>query len=307
MANVSRVTRRTFLKTGAAAAAALGLNPRKLFADPLGLPVGLQLYSVRKLLPSDYAGTLKQVAAIGYREVEAAGFYGHSPDEVKAAMSGAGLRCVSAHYSLADLLKDVDRNLKFTKALGLEYVICSSPSVADPAKLASYPGGAKMYFQNGLSLDDWRWNAGQFNDLGKKFKAEGIRFGYHNHTMEFHDLGGSTGFDVLLKDLDPAYVTLEMDCGWVVAAGKNPITYLTQYPERISMLHIKDLKPAVAGKTPGERVSTVLGKGTIDYKPIFAAAKKAGIKHYFVEQEEFDGDPVQELTEDYQYLHALPA
>lgn len=302
---MSRVTRRTFLKTGAVAAAALGLSPRKIFADPLGLPVGLQLYSVRKLLPNDYAGTLKQVGAIGYREVEAAGFFGHSPDEVKTAMSSAGLHCVSAHYSLADLLKDVDGNLKYAKALGLEYVICSSPSVADPAKLANYPGGAWKYFQTGLSLDDWRWNADQFNQLGKKFKAEGIRFGYHNHTMEFRDLGGSTGYDVLLKDTDPTYVTLELDCGWVTAAGKDPIAYLTQYPGRISMLHIKDLKPAEAGKAPGERVSTVLGKGTIDYKPIFAAAKKAGIKHYFVEQEAFDGDPLQELKEDYQYLHAI--
>ena len=299
------ITRRSFLKTGTVAAAMLALRNRSLMADPLGLPVGLQLYSVRALLPKDYAGTLKQVAAIGYREVEAAGFFGHSPSEVKSAMAAAGLHCVSAHYSLADLLKDTDGTLKYAKALGLEYVICSSPSVADPSKLKNYPGGAWKYFQNGLTVDDWRWNAEQFNQLGKKFKAEGIQFGYHNHTMAFRDLGGSSGYDVLLKDTDPAYVTLEMDCGWVVAAGKNPITYLTKYPHRISMLHIKDFKPAVPGEAPGERLSTVLGKGTIDYKPIFAAAKKAGIKHYFVEQERFDGDPLDELKQDYEYLHAL--
>ena len=302
---MSRITRRAFLKTGAAAAAALELSQHKLFADPLGRPVGMQLYSVRKQLPDNYAGTLKQVAAIGYREVEAAGFYGHSPDEVKAAMSGAGLRCVSAHYPLAELLKDVDGNLKYAKAVGLSYVICSSPSVADPAKLATYPGGAGKYFREGMTADDWRWNAEQFNELGKRFKAEGVQFGYHNHTTEFRDMGGLNGYDVLLKDTDPTYVTMEMDCGWVVAAGKDPIAYLTQYPGRISMLHVKDLKPAVAGKTPGERVSTVLGKGTIDYKPIFAAAQKAGIRHYFVEQEEFDNDPLQELAEDYQYLHTM--
>ena len=304
--HVNRITRRTFLKTSTAAAAAWSLSQHKLMADPLGLPVGLQLYSVRKLLPNDYAGTLKQLASIGYREVEAAGFFGHSADEVKSAMANAGLRCVSAHYPLAELLKDVDGTLKYAKALGLAYVICSSPSVADPAKLASYPGGAGKYFSDGMSVSDWRWNADQFNQIGKKFKAEGIQFGYHNHTTEFHDLGGGLmGFDVLLKDTDPTYVTLEMDCGWVSAAGKSPITYLTKYPGRFSMLHIKDLKPAVAGKTPGERVSTVLGKGTIDYKPIFAAAKKAKIKHYFVEQETFDGDIMQELTEDYQYLNAI--
>jgi sugar phosphate isomerase/epimerase len=258
---------------------------------------------VRKLLPQDYAGTLKQLAAIGYREVEAAGFFGHSAAEVKQAMSDAGLHCVSAHYPLPDLLKDVDGTLQYAKAVGLEYVICSTPSVADPAKIKNYPGGD--YFQHGATVDDWRWNAEQFNQLGKRFKSEGIQFGYHNHTTEFRDLGGSNGYDVLLKDTDPKYVTLELDCGWVSAAGKDPVSYLTQYPGRISMLHVKDLKPAVAGKAPGERISTVLGTGTVDYKPIFAAAKKAGVKHYFVEQETFDGDPLQELTADYKYLHAM--
>src|ERR1700742_2634120 len=100
------VTRRTFLKTGSAAVAAMGLAGKRLIADPLGLPVGLQLYSVRALLPKDYAGVLKQVGAIGYREVEAAGFFGHSPEEVKQAMSAAGRHCVRAHYNLAGLLKD---------------------------------------------------------------------------------------------------------------------------------------------------------------------------------------------------------
>lgn len=298
MTDLDRITRRTFLKTSAATAAAWSLSQRDVFADPLGLPVGLQLYSVRKLLPNDYTGTLKQLSAIGYREVEAAGFFGHSAEDVKAAMANAGLHCVSAHHPMSELLKDVDGTLKYAATLGLSYVICSSPS-ANPAKQANHSG-------EGLTADDWRWNAEQFNTYGKKFKAAGIHFGYHNHTPEFHDVGsGLTGFDILLKNTDPAYVTFEMDCGWVSASGRNPIALFKQYPNRISMLHIKDLKPAVPGKKPGERTSTILGKGTIDYKPILAAAKNVGIKHYFVEQEEFDGDIMQELTEDYQYLHAM--
>jgi sugar phosphate isomerase/epimerase len=302
------LSRRTFLKTGSAAAVALGLAGTKLLADPMGLPIGVQLYSVRTLLPKDYAGTLKQIGAIGYREVEAAGFYGHSPDEAKQAMAAAGVKCVSAHYSLADLQKNMDSVLQYAKALGMGYVICPAPSVADPAKVASYPGGGRQYFQTGVTADDWKWNAEQFNQIGKKLKGEGIRFGYHNHTPEFHDVGnGMNGFEILVKETDPEFVTFELDCGWVSASGKDPAAYLTKYAKRISMLHIKDQKPPVAGKGMGERVSTMLGKGTIDYKPIFAAAKKAGIKHYFVEQEEFDGDPLQELKVDYQYLHALPA
>jgi len=300
------VSRRTFLKTSAAAAAAWTLSQRNLLADPLGLPIGLQLYSVRNILPNDFDGTLKKIAAIGYREVEAAGFFGHSAADVKASMAAAGLHCVSAHYPMGVLQKDLDGTLQYTKELGLSYVICSTPSVADPSKLKSYPGGAGKFFRDGMTADDWRWNAEQFNAIGKKFKAEGIHFGYHNHTTEFHDLGnGMYGLEVLLKDTDPEYVTFEMDCAWVVAGGKNPIDFLEKYPKRISLLHIKDLKPAVNATWTGDRHSTVLGKGTIDYKPIFAAAKKANIKHYFVEQEEFDGDPLQELTEDYKYLHAL--
>lgn len=292
---VQEISRRSFLKTGSAALAVFGLAGTKAFGNPLGLPIGLQLYSVRALLPKDYEGTLKQLAAIGYKELEAAGFYGHSVDDVKQAMSNAGLRCVSAHYPLTELLRDVDGTIQYAKTLGLEYVVCSSPSVANPSS-----------GRHELSLDDWRWNADQFNQLGKRFKAEGIRFGYHNHTPEFRDLGnGQYGFLVLLKDTDPALVTFEMDCAWVVAGGKNPVDFLHQYPTRISMLHVKDLKPAAAGSAPNQRTSTVLGKGTIDYKPIFAAAKKANIKHYFVEQEEFDGDPIEELREDYQYLHAF--
>jgi sugar phosphate isomerase/epimerase len=294
------------LKTGSATAVALGLAGTRLLADPLGLPAGLQLYSVRTLLPKDFAGTLKQVAAIGYREVEAAGFFNHSPEEAQQAMSAAGLSCVSAHYSLADLQNKTDTVLQYAKALGIKYLICPSPSVADPSKFASYPGGAWGYFHHGSTLEDWKWNAEQFNQVGKRLKSEGIRFGYHNHTPEFHDVGGGVlGYDVLLKETDPEYVTFELDCGWVQAAGQDPLAYLTKYPKRISMLHVKDQKALEPGQDPSKRVSTMLGKGTFDYKPIFAAAKKASIKHYFVEQEEFEGDPLQELAVDYNYLHAM--
>ena len=128
---MSAVSRRDFVK-GAAASAAL-LQARGLWASPLGLPLGLQLYSVRELLPKDYAGTLQQLGAMGYREVEAAGYFGHSAADVKQAMTAAGLRCVSAHYSL-QVLQSLDDILKFGKELGLSYMICSSPMLRDPAR-----------------------------------------------------------------------------------------------------------------------------------------------------------------------------
>src|ERR1700685_805092 len=130
------ISRRAFLKTASASAACAALwnCAPWLMADPLGLPLGLQLYSVRAILPKDYEGTLKQLSALGYREVEAAGFFGHTPAQVKQAMERAGLRCVSAHYALKDLLPKVDETIQFGKDSGLSYIVCSSPMLKDPSR-----------------------------------------------------------------------------------------------------------------------------------------------------------------------------
>ena len=299
------ISRRHFVTGGSMAAAIALLQSKTLLAAPSKPQIGLQLYSVRQMLAKDYAGTLKLVADIGYRNVEAAGFYNHSAAEVKQAMATAGLNCFSAHYSLADLLKSVDATIAYANELGLEYVICSSPSVADPSRFANAPGGAWQAMHNSMTADDWKWNAEQFNQLGKKMKAQGLKFGYHNHTMEFRDLGGGTnGYQILLKDTDPAVVTLEMDCGWVAAGGGNPAEILLAHPTRFSLLHIKDFKAAQPGQEPGQRVSTELGKGSVDFKPIFAAARKIGIQYAIVEQEEFDIPAADALKIDFQFMQA---
>lgn len=285
-------TRREFLRgTGAVMAAATMMDARALWASPFGLPLGLQLYSVRELLPTDYAGTLKQVAALGYKEVEAAGFYKHPVDEVKQDMQAAGLRCVSGHYPSSELHARLDEIIAFHKTLGAENIVCSSPGHKD----ASAKGD--------LSLDDWRWNAGEFNTFGKKVKAAGLRFGYHNHVAEFGKIDGRVPYDELLRLTDPALVTMEMDCGWVVVGGGDPVAYLKKFPTRISMLHVKDFKPKEAGEEHPKAAE--LGQGTIDYKPIFAAADKGQIKHYFVEQEAFNMAPMDSLKVDAEYMKAL--
>jgi sugar phosphate isomerase/epimerase len=271
-------------------------------ANPLGLPVGLQLYSVRDLLPKDYEGTLRQLGAIGYREVEAAGFFGHSPSEVKQAMVRAGLNCVSAHYPLKDLLPKVDETIQFGKDLGLKYIVCASPWLKDPSSVKE-PGSRAA--RDAMTLDDWRWNAEQFNRIGERVNAAGIRFAYHNHTAEFRTEKGVVFYDELLRATDPAKVTFEMDCGWVVVGGKNPADYLARYPTRFSMLHVKDFK--MSGWTPGSEAppSTEMGRGTIDYHPIFEAAKNAHIAHAFVEQEEFDMPAMEALKIDADYMRAF--
>jgi sugar phosphate isomerase/epimerase len=301
---MNTISRRTFLKTASASAAcaAVWSSAPRLMANPLALPIGLQLYSVRDLLPKDYEGTLRQLGALGYREVEAAGFFGHTPSEVKQAMDHAGLNCVSAHYPLKDLLPKVDEVIQFGKDLGLKYIVCASPWLKDPSRVKD-PGSRAA--RDAMTLDDWRWNADQFNRIGERVNAAGIRFAYHNHTAEFREEKGVVFYDELMRLTDPAKVRFEMDCGWVVVGGKNPADYLRRYPERISMLHVKEFN--LNGWKPGSETppSTEMGRGSIDYRPIFEAAKKAHIDHAFVEQEEFDLPPMEALKIDADYMRAL--
>jgi sugar phosphate isomerase/epimerase len=158
-----------------------------------------------------------------------------------------------------------------------------------------------------MTLDDWHWNADQFNRIGEKVNAAGMRFAYHNHTPEFRSENGVVFYDELLKVTDPAKVTMELDCGWAVVAGQNPAELLSRHPTRFSMLHVKDFKmsPGVTAAAPPP--STELGHGTIDYRPIFEAAEKAHIEHAFVEQEEFDMPPMEALKIDADYMHAFVA
>jgi len=298
-------TRRNFLQSSTAAlvySSAL-LRSGRLMASPFGLPIGLQLYSVRELLPKDYEGTLKQIAALGYQEVESAGYFGHTAPQVKAAMSAAGLHLVSAHYSYESLSKDFDNILAFNHEVGVDYLICSFPGIKDPSRLKDLSHHAIV---NSFTMDDYRWNADQFNKFGEKVKAAGMKFGYHNHTMEFGKQDGVAPLDEMIRLTDPSLVTFELDCGWVVVGGANPVDYIRRYPTRISMLHVKDFKhtdkPASIVDPPK---AAQLGEGTLDYRPVFEAAKKANIKHYFVEQEGFDIPPLEALKIDEEYMKKL--
>jgi sugar phosphate isomerase/epimerase len=297
--HVALATRRQFLQAGAASAlyaSTLALTHRA-GASPLGLPLGLQLYSVREQLPKDYSGVLRTLASLGYQEVEAAGFFDHSPQEVKRTMAGAGLHCVSGHYPWPKLAAELDAILDFHTKLGAEYVICAFPGHKTPVE----PKQQRIF-----NLEDWRWNAEQFNKVGARVKAAGLKFGYHNHTMEFAAQQGVVPFDQLIHLTDPALVTFEMDCGWVTVGGGDPVAYLEKYPERISMLHVKDFKRKATPGSPEDRPPAAeLGRGVADYRAIFKAARRGKIKHYFVEQEEFDLPWQQALKIDADYMKSL--
>jgi sugar phosphate isomerase/epimerase len=289
------LTRRDFLKTSAAALT-LATNARLLHASPFNLPIGIQLYSVREDLAKKFEPTLQTLASLGYREVEAAGFYDHSAAEFKAALKNAGLSCPSAHYNFKLVSTQLDQVLSFGHEIGLKYVVCSSPGKA-PAN-----AGAK----GPLTLDDWKYNADNFNKIAEKVMAAGMTFAYHNHFHEFDPLAdGSIPYDHLLSLTDPAKVHFEMDCGWVVIGGASPADYLHKHPTRIVMLHVKDfvsIKRTVTGEPPA---ATELGRGVIDYRPIFQAASKANIKHAFVEQEGYDIPQNESLKVDADYMRKL--
>jgi sugar phosphate isomerase/epimerase len=284
---MSSTSRRSFLKASAAAAAVASIASRRLSAAPLGVPIGLQLFSVRELLPKDFDGTLAKLAAAGYVEVEAAGYYGRTAAQLRHSMDQAGLHCISTHHPMSLLRPHLDEYIEYAHNLGLEYIVCPSAMRRDPAAKGE------------LNLDDWRWVAGELNLIGQKVKAAGMTFGYHNHGPEFGKENGIVFYDELLRLTDPNFVVFEMDCGWVFAAGRNPLDYLSKSAQRFPLLHVKDM----ARNAKGEYASTVLGRGAMDYRPILRAA--TGLKHYFIEQEEFDIDTMEALRQDADYMRKL--
>jgi sugar phosphate isomerase/epimerase len=285
---MNSTSRRIFLKSTGATAAALAAS-RFMHAAPSSLPIGLQLYSVRNLLPKDFDGTLRQLYLAGYREVEAAGYYDKSAAQFRDAMERAGLRCVSTHLTLSILRAKLDESIEYAKTLGLDYIVCSWAAGVHRDPTA----------KGDMTLDDWRYVASEFNRIGEKVNAAGMTFGVHNHTPEFAVEDGVTVYDELLRLTDPKLVVFEMDFGWVVASGHNPVDYLSKTPGRFPLLHVKDMARDANGKFH----SVVMGQGIADIHAILRAA--TGLKHYFIEQEEFIGDPMTELRADADYLRKL--
>jgi sugar phosphate isomerase/epimerase len=156
-----------------------------------------------------------------------------------------------------------------------------------------------------MSLDEAKRTAEIANHIGASARQAGLQFTYHNHNFEFADQGGGAiGYDVLLKETDPQLVKFEIDCGWMIFAGYDPVEYIRKYPHRFPMIHVKDFLPQGKG---GQMQGAELGRGTVDYKPIFAAATQAGLQHYFVEQEGPFArmSPLEAAKVDCDYLRAI--
>lgn len=292
------ITRRSFIG-GAAAVAAVSSSKFSL-AEPLGLKPGIQLYSVREQMAKDFEGALAAVREAGYVEVESASLPKKPAAEIRKALDKAGLKCVSAHRGFVDVTKDLDATTEFEKTIGVSYIICPGPGRRSPHVPGTKP--------TPLTIDDWKYNAEEFNKTGEKLKKAGITFGYHNHWLEFVPVDGKVPYEELLAACEPDKTTFEMDCGWVKVAGQDPVALMEKYPYRFSMLHVKDfqLPPNISYATHDQAKVTELGRGSIDYRPIFAqAAKNQKITHAFVEQEEFDIPWKESLKVDADYIKNL--
>jgi sugar phosphate isomerase/epimerase len=286
--------------------------PRSVLSDPLSMPIGIQLWAVNEAMQSDPAGTLDQLRRIGYRNVESAGFGRLTAREFRRLLDGAGLACPSAHLNFMN--GDLDAIFDDAHTLGAHYAVSAILRPGTGAVLKLGPQLAKAAdLMRTMTLDDAKQTAGLANRIGEKAKEAGLQFVYHNHFFEFDDQGnGAIAYNVLLRECDPELVKFEIDCGWMVAAGHSPVDYLEKYPQRFPMIHVKDFRP-VGGNDPstappGTRVGVPLGHGFIDYGRIFAAAKLAGLKYYFFEQEGPFGDGMSQLEAakvSYDYLHSM--
>jgi len=284
------ITRRGLMGGMAAGVACAGWTGAAWAAGAYRWPLGVQLWSVNPELDADLDGTLKALARLGYREVELAGLHGRSPAAFRQALASAGLRGVSAHYAMGDLLADPEGCIAAAKGVGAEWLVCSSPKPDGPVPAGDWIAGIRQ----AMTLSAWHTNAAALNRLGRMAKAAGLGFGYHNHPIEFARYDGQRGWDVLLAETDPNLVKLELDVSWAVAGGEDPVALLRRHPARFRLLHVKGLRKAPPRGTYGDDFATgPVGKGdVIAWAPVFAAARQAGVVHAFVEQEPPHTQPI---------------
>jgi sugar phosphate isomerase/epimerase len=282
-------SRRNFLL----GAAAMGLTG-PAFAQG-SVPLGLQMYTVRDDLAKDFDGTTRKVREIGIRHVQAnLTQSGKSSQDQKKLYDSLGITWISIHAGGDALRTGLDATIAEARSVGIKNITCSSPL---------YPT-ARGSLLAGPSLDDWKKNADAFNKIGAACKAAGMSFAYHNHNVEFRKVGDVLPYDLLLRETDPALVQMEMDIGWVVAAGADPVAYLTKYPNRYHSLHIKDLKNQGIPNNNMKMISAIIGQGIVDWKKILPAAHKAKVERAFLEIEEpYDPSPLEMVRQSYDYLH----
>ena len=302
------MNRRKFIGTSIAATITAAAKPSWAAAATHRIDkIGIQLYTVRDAMKTDFDGTIAKVAATGYKEVEFAGlfdpkggYFDRSPKDVRAILDKNALTAPSCHVGYDVVEKKWPEALDACHVVGHSYIIC--PWIDEKQR---------------KEPDGWKRAANLFNKAGEASKKAGIQFGYHNHSFEFdpsESLGGKLPYDFLLAETDPKLVAMELDLCWISVAGKDPIAYFDKHPGRFPLVHVKDwVKDATSdaayqgamGQSVkfGGRMADV-GQGSIDWRNLFAHSQKAGIKHYFVEND-YPKSAFDDIRISYDYLQKL--
>jgi sugar phosphate isomerase/epimerase len=273
MKEISRISRRSFLHVGAAGAIGLA-GARHLSANPLGLPIGCQTWPVRESIGKDLDGTLKELAGMGFERIELCSPPGYAtmgfgplaqmkPAELREKIQAAGLGCESCHFGFTELKDHLDERLAFAKELGLKQMIIATFGVPKEAKMA-----------------DWMHAVDDANKLGERTRKAGIQLGYHNHDFEFQKIDGELIYDKLMGEFDPKSVKMQFQVS-VIRLGYQAADYFEKYPGRFLSIHLQDWSPT-------EKKEVALGQGVVDWKRLWAAAKKSGARNYFVETDRSD-------------------
>ncbi len=252
-------------------------------------PIGLEVYTVREEFAKDPAGTLKRVAAVGYREVEVGSIADAA--KLKAGLRAAGITAPSGYLEAPKTLDEWKKIVDQGHAFGLRYIVVGDNPV--------------------MTAEEWRRRADLFNEFGKAAQGAGMQFCYHAHFHEFAPVDSTTGYDIMLKQCDAKLLKMEMDVFWTVYSGQDPLAYFRKYPGRFPLLHIKDMKKDAKGSTSegpsdsGPNPFAPVGEGKIDWGQVFAHAGQAGVKHIFVEQDRCDVPPFEAIKISYDYLKKL--
>jgi sugar phosphate isomerase/epimerase len=242
-------------------------------------PIGVQLYTVRDLMRKDVARTLEEVARIGYREVEFAGYFGQSPARLRRLLDNLGLTAPSAHLPLDDLRDELSRTLDSAETIGHKYLVVPSLGWWDRRSLGAY-----------------RRVAADLERAGDAARARGMRVAYHNHDFELEPKGGTVPYDVLLQATDPELVFFEMDFYWMASGRADPLAYFRRHPGRFHLCHLKDMD--------GRGRMADVGAGRLDFRAILGRREQAGLRHFYVEHDH-PGNPVASIEASHRYLRGL--
>ena len=256
------------------------LNAKKIFLATalfiITLPVfaqeiGVELYSFRKQLPGNVPAMLEKISKMGIRELEGGDSYGLPVDEFKSLLKNNNLKMISVSADFGQLAKNPQASVDLAKTYGAKYVVVFWIPHTDV-----------------FTIDDAKNAVTVFNTAGKLLKENGISLCYHAHGYEFGSYGEGTLFDYLAENFNPQYANFEMDVFWIKHPGQDPVALLEKYSGRFPLMHLKDRKTGTEGNQKGEadvETNVVLGSGDVGIAAIMKAAKKAGVKHYFIEDE----------------------